>query len=130
MMVIDTDVLIWILRGHDDYKRQFEEAVQTTRGLVFITPVQVAEITAGVRPKESDRVHEFLNALNLVNLGREEGLKAGEFMGAFGKSHSLTLADALIAAVVKNYSYCLWTLNRKHYPMLNKPDFFEAEVKK
>jgi predicted nucleic acid-binding protein len=39
-------------------------------------------------------------------------------------SHNVTLADAVIAAVTVYYDLILWTLNRKHYPMLSEEQFF------
>lgn len=56
---------------------------------------------------------------SLVCLPIDEGVgqAAGKYMGQFAKSHSLQIADALIAAAAVRYSATLWTRNKKHYPM-------------
>lgn len=51
MIVIDSDVLIWILRENETVKTRFTEIVVETNGYVFMTPVQVAEIHAGIKEK-------------------------------------------------------------------------------
>ncbi len=52
MIVIDTDVLIFILRGNEGIKRRFKELVFQTEGYIFITPIQIAEIYSGLRDKD------------------------------------------------------------------------------
>lgn len=48
-------------------------------------------------------------------------------MKTYQKSHSVELADALIASSTVYYRLKLWTLNRKHYPMLPDEDFYSTE---
>jgi predicted nucleic acid-binding protein len=43
----------------------------------------------------------------------------------YGKSHAVTMADALVGAVARINAFKLWTLNKKHYPMFEAKDFFE-----
>ena len=125
MIIIDTDVLIWVLRGQETWIKRFEKMVRDARGNVFVTAVQIAEIYAGVRPKETQKVETFLASLRSVDLNDETGRVAGRYMSDYGKSHNVTLADAFIAAtaVVKNLK--LWTSNKKHYPMLDSDNFYE-----
>jgi PIN domain nuclease of toxin-antitoxin system len=59
MVVIDTDVLIWILRGDKEIEKVFRNVITETEGYIFITPVQIAEIYAGMRPKEKAKVELF-----------------------------------------------------------------------
>ncbi len=125
MVVVDTDVLIWILRGNAHMKEKFKAAVTSTRGEVYITPAQSAEIYSGMRPKERQATENFLESLPIIALDRKMGKLAGEFIRAYGKSHHVTLADAFIAASAKLNAFTLWTLNKKHYPMLAEKEFFE-----
>ena len=39
---------------------------------------------------------------------------------SWGKSHGVGLNDALIAATARRSGRVLWTLNDKHYPMLDR----------
>jgi predicted nucleic acid-binding protein len=124
MIVVDTDVLIWILRKDKALVERFKEVVRETGGNVFITPVQMAEIYAGVRPKEKVRVELFMESLNILDIDRRTGKLAGEFLHKYGKSHSVTMADALVASAAKVNILKLWTMNKKHYPMFEACEFF------
>lgn len=126
MVVVDTDILIWILRGDLNVKEKFKATVTNTGGEVYITPVQAAEIYSGMRPKEREATESFMESLPVLALDGETGKLAGEFIRNYGKSHNVTLADAFIAASVKARAFTLWTLNKKHYPMLSAKEFFEA----
>ncbi|MEI6055666.1 MAG: PIN domain-containing protein [Lentisphaerota bacterium] len=125
MIIIDSDILIWILRGNEEYKKKFISAVETANGQLFITPIQYMEIICGVREKELVSTELFLDSLKMINIDKETGKLAGYFLGKFMKSHSIHNADALIAAVVKIHDCKIWTNNCKHYPMLNANEFFE-----
>ncbi len=124
MLVVDTDILIWILRQDKSLIERFKEVVKETDGHIFITPVQVAEIYSGIRPKEKIKVVAFVDSLNIVDIDKKIGQLAGEFLQTYGKSHSVTMADALVGAAAKVNVFKLWTMNRKHYPMFDDDEFF------
>ncbi|MDA2920534.1 type II toxin-antitoxin system VapC family toxin [Desulfobacterota bacterium AH_259_B03_O07] len=123
MVVIDTDILIWILRGEEKVKSRFTETVVETKGYVFITPVQVAEIFAGLKENERIKTHAFLESLNMIDIDKQIGEIAGEYIRKYKKSYSMTLADALVGASAKINGFKLWTLNTKHYPMFEANEF-------
>jgi predicted nucleic acid-binding protein len=125
MLVADTDILIWILRQDHALVERFKNAVRETNGHIFITPVQVAEIYSGIRPKEKVRVETFIESLNILDIDKRMGKLAGEFLHDYGKSHLVTMADALVGAAAKVNVFKLWTMNRKHYPMFEANEFFE-----
>jgi hypothetical protein len=125
MILVDTDVLIWVFRGQESWIKEFEKMVGDARGNVFITPVQIAEIYAGLRPKEVQKVEDFLASLRSVDLDDEMGKIAGGYINKYGKSHSVTMADALIAATASTKNLKLWTSNKKHYPMLDADNFYD-----
>ncbi|ADY73941.1 PilT protein domain protein [Desulfurobacterium thermolithotrophum DSM 11699] len=129
MIVLDTDVLIWILRKNREVKEQFEKAVEDTAGQLYITTIQITEIFAGMREKEEQRTRELLEALSLITIDREIAELAGDFIRKYRKSHSVELADATIAAATRKTGMKLWTYNRKHYPMLNEDEFYPKFVK-
>ncbi|MGE5893405.1 MAG: type II toxin-antitoxin system VapC family toxin [bacterium] len=126
MIVIDSDVIIWLLRGDRRTEEKFREIVETEEGNVFVTAVQIAEIVAGMLPKERAAIESFLSSLGVLALDDKVGRLAGEFMNRYGKSHSVTLADALIAAATRLNGCDLWTKNRKHYPMLSANEVFTS----
>ena len=122
MIIFDTDILIWILRGNDEIIKKAENLINETNGYIYITPIQIAEIYAGARQKELKQIENLLNAFKKVAINEEVGKLAGEFMNKYRKSHSVELADSLIASCCKIYGFKLWTLNKKHYPMMNREE--------
>lgn len=125
MVVADTDILIWILRQDQALVERFKNTLLETNGHVFITPVQVAEIYSGMRAKEKVKVETFIDALNILDIDKRMGKLAGEFLHNYGKSHSVTMADALVGAAAKVNVFKLWTMNKKHYPMFERSEFYE-----
>jgi predicted nucleic acid-binding protein len=125
MIVIDTDVLIFILRGNEIIKRRFTDLVVETEGYVFITPIQIAEIYAGLREKEKIKTGHFLESFSVIDIDKRVGEVAGVFINRFGKSHNVTMGDSLIGAATKINGFKLWTLNKKHYPMFEEKEFYD-----
>ncbi|MBN2552327.1 MAG: PIN domain-containing protein, partial [Spirochaetales bacterium] len=101
MIVADTDILIWILRGRTDIAEAFKETVSTANGFVYVTPIQVAEVFAGIRQGEILKTRMFLESLLLLPLDYRIGEEAGAFLNQFKASHGVTLADAMIAAATR-----------------------------
>lgn len=118
MIIFDTDVLIWILRGNLEVIEKAKQIIEDTNGYVYITPVQIAEIYAGARKKEIPQIERLLNSFKLIKINSEIGKIAGEFLNKYRKSHNVELADSLIAACCTAYNFKLWTFNKKHYPMI------------
>jgi len=123
MIMIDTDIVIWILRKKPEIKAKFDQVVIDAGGKVYVTPIQVAEIYAGIREAERIQTAEFFGAIHHLSLDESIGQQAGEFLRQYQKSHNVTLADAMIAAVSLVHHLKLWTLNKKHYPMLSTEHF-------
>lgn len=123
MIIIDSDVLIWILRNNQKYIAQYKSMVENSHGQLFITPIQYMEIIAGVRDNEIIQTELFLDSIGMINVTKEIGKLAGKFLSKYKKSNNVQSADALIGSTVKSTGYRLWSLNLKHYPMLNKHEF-------
>jgi predicted nucleic acid-binding protein len=114
-LLIDTDVLIDYLRGQ-------AQAVAYLEGLTevqLVSAVTVAELYAGVREgKERAAPESFLRAFEVVAIDAIIAARGGIYRRDFGKSHSVGLADAMIAASAESRGAQLVTLNNKHFPML------------
>lgn len=118
-IILDSDVLIWWLRGREDVVRRMKELVEGGYKL-YTTPVNVAEIWAGVRAGEERKVERMFEIIEVVKLDVEVGRMAGEYLSRYGKSHGVELGDALIAGCVERYGLSLWTFNMRHYPMVRR----------
>jgi predicted nucleic acid-binding protein len=123
MIIIDTDVIIWVLRGEKSIRDRIEELASDKNVKLFITPIQITEIYAGLKEKERIDTSLLLETLPCVEINEHVGRLAGEYLNIYRKSHGVTLTDAMVGACAKINGLKLWTLNRKHYPMLEKYDF-------
>ncbi len=115
-VLYDSDVIIEILRGRPEIvaaARALEEGEVPT----YCSPIQWAEIHAGLRPGEETLTQSFFEARGEVILDGRAGRLAGGYLARYAHSHGVELGDALVAAAAVTSGLRLWTLNRKHYPM-------------
>lgn len=116
MILIDTDVLIWYMRGN-------EKAFDTIEDLdgFSISVVSYMELVQGMKnKKELNSLRQALHGWNtkLVYLSEEISTKAMFFVEQHFLSHSMQLADALIGASAITYGLPILTGNDKHYKVL------------
>lgn len=116
-VLLDSDVVIEILRQRDASILSQWSELAGSEALVLTTPVTVAEIEAGARPSEARKIDHFFSLIECASIDEHVGKLAGELMRLYSRSHNLEIADALIAATAIRRQAALWTRNRKHYPM-------------
>jgi predicted nucleic acid-binding protein len=115
-LLIDSDVLIDHLRKEKKALRFLATELEKN-SLVCISVISRAEILAGMKKGEDDIVNNLFEILIPVNIDVSIADRAGKYLRNYGKSHSLSIGDALIAATSKEMSLTLITRNLKHYPM-------------
>ena len=116
--LIDTDVLIEILRGNQKIISRME-SLHNEGNAFFYSPVAKAEIFHGIRKGEEENVNSLFQSMQSVPITDETGEMAGLYLKQFHFSHNLQMGDALIAATANLTEAVLITCNRKHYPMKN-----------
>ena len=114
--LLDTDVMVWHLRGHEPTEailRQIEEEQP-----LACSALSVLEVWAGVRAQEEGVTRRFLETLYQVPADGVVAVAAAEYWRDF-RARGVTLgrADALIAATARTLDLVLVTYNRDHYPM-------------
>ena len=115
-MLIDTDVIIWYMRGNmaaRDYLRN--------NPVFSISVITYMELVQGMRNKQELLV--LRKALKkwgtkIIYVNEEISSKAMFFVEEHYLSHSVQLADALIAATSISYGLPLLTGNIKHYKII------------
>ncbi len=122
-MVIDTDVLIWYMRGNG-------KAYQVVENLdnFFISVVTYMELVQGLRnKKELNHLRKALHGWNaqILYISEEISSKAMFYVEQHFLSHSMQLADALVGATAIAYGFSLLTGNDKHYKVMK-----DLEIKK
>ncbi|MFP4140658.1 MAG: type II toxin-antitoxin system VapC family toxin [Planctomycetota bacterium] len=112
-MIVDTDVLIWVLRGNAQAARAVDQADDRA-----ISVVTYMELLQGARDKAEIRaIKRFLVDLRFSHhpLTENIGHRASIYMEEYGLSASMSMADALIAATAVETGQAVLTGNVKHY---------------
>ena len=116
-MIIDTDVLIWYMRGNE---KAFEVIENTSP--FYISVITYMELVQGMRNKnELNELRKALREWNSKTLYITEDIstKAMFFIERHYLSHSLEIADSIIAATAIVNALPLMTGNDKHYQVIN-----------
>jgi predicted nucleic acid-binding protein len=114
---IDTDVVIEVLRGRNRAFTENWQRLAASQVAILISPVTIAEVGAGARPREKDAIARLFTPLICVSIDPLIGHRAGEYLFRYAKSYNVEVGDALIAASAVHSNAALWTRSRKHYPM-------------
>ena len=112
-MLIDSDVLVWLTRGHVGAARRLH-ALEAWR----ISAVTYIELAQGCRDKtELARLKRGLAARHteIVPITPTISERAAEFIDSLALSHGMRLADALIGATAIELGATLITANVKHF---------------
>ena len=116
-VLIDSDILIEVTRARDPgILARWDELSRSDMALLC-SPVTVAELWHGARPKEHATLEALFDAIQCIPIESKIGLRAGDYLRQYAKSHHVELGDALIAATASIHTLELWTRNRRHYPM-------------
>jgi len=112
-MLIDTDVLIWMTRGHAGAARRLQ-TIQPWR----ISAVTYIELAQGCRNKqELAQIKKGLALCHteIIPVSTAISDRAIQLIDAYALSHSLQLGDALIAATALEHDLTVLTANTKHF---------------
>ena len=115
-MIIDTDVLIWYMKGNKNAYAAIEDSK-----IFFISVVTYMELVQGMRDKnELNKLRRALHVWNskILYISEEISVKAMFFVEQHYLSHSIQLADALIASTAISHGFPILTSNDEHYKIL------------
>ena len=116
-MLVDSDVIIWYMRGNIIARKVLDNLDNLT-----ISAITYMELVQGMRNKsELTALETTLINWQATVLPLNENISeiAITLMKQFFLSHSLMLGDALIAGTALNSGLPLLTANNKHYQMIN-----------
>ena len=117
MILVDSDVIISHLRGHEE-ARDWLRAARQRSGRLAVSAVSVVEVAGGMRSPERKQVTRLLASLLILPVSERIAWRAAEFMRTHRRAHAgIGLGDYLIAASVDIEGLDLATLNVRHFPM-------------
>ena len=112
-MIIDTDVLIWYLRGNENAQKAINA---NTPFKISVT--NYLELLQGMRDKKELRIlQSFLKnwSVEIIHINENISNRAMFLMEDYYLSHSMELGDSIIAATALESGETLLTANEKHY---------------
>jgi len=112
-MLIDTDVLIWMTRGHAGAATRLQTMTPWR-----ISAVTYMELAQGCRNKdELARIKKGLALCHteIMPVSTAVSDRAMQLIDTYALSHSLQLGDALIAATALEHGLAVFTANTKHF---------------
>lgn len=122
-MLIDTDVIIWYMRGNAN-ARDYLDAHPRFR----MSVITYMELVQGMRNKrELQALRRALRnwKAETIYINEEISSKAMFYVEQYYLSHSVHLADALIGATAVSYGIPLLTGNLKHYQIIKEVEIAE-----
>ena len=115
-MLFDSDVIIWSMRGNHKAQSSLKEDVYRC-----ISTVTYIEVIRGLKTKERMQWWKSLVSeleIKIIPMDETISTKAMFWSEEFALSHSLELADSLIAATADTRGLLLLTSNVKDYKFL------------
>jgi len=115
--LLDTSVIIDALNRKRNRWQLLASLVENGETLAC-SVITIAEIYAGLRPRESESTQIFLEGLEHYSIDWELARYAGLLKNEWAhRGRTLALADVLIAATALAHKLVLMTDNRKDFPM-------------
>jgi len=116
MFLIDTDVLIWVLRGNKKYEEYLQKLKD--KETISISTITIAEVYKNIFPSEIIKTENLILELQTWDINPLIAKQGGLYWQEYSKKlKNLSLTDCLIAATANVHNAKLVTLNTKHFPM-------------
>jgi len=124
--LLDTSVIIDVLNDKHGRAAIIRKFLHQDNSFCCCS-INIAEIYAGMRPKERSHTEAFLDSLYCYDITKKIAARAGTLKYEWSqRGITLSTSDTIIAAVALAHNLVLMTDNLKHYPMpeLRKFDSF------
>ncbi len=116
-MIFDTDILIWVQRGHKKAAALVEKA--ESRCISIYTYMELLQ--GAENQKQHEYTHSFLHDFSFTTLSLSEniGHRAAIYIEEYALSSGVRAGDAIIAATAVENDLLLNTGNAKHFKAIS-----------
>jgi len=112
MIILDTNVLIEILKGNNETVKKVESFDE----ILAISSISAMELFYGALNKnETKQLEKFVSLFEIIHLNETISKRALKLINRYAKSHSLDIPDSLIAATTIETKSKLFTYNIKDF---------------
>jgi tRNA(fMet)-specific endonuclease VapC len=121
-ILVDTSIVI---SGQNN--QVFLMKIKSLQDSLVISRITACEMIFGSRnKKEKEKNLTLVHFLPNIDVTEEISSKAYDLIDKYGLRVKLGIADALIAATAIEKQIPLWTLNTKHFKMIEELELFET----
>ena len=113
MILLDTTVLVDVLRGH----RPALEWLRSLDEVPACSELTRVEVLRGLRSRERQAAERLMGSVRWLPVDEEIARRAGALGRRWRRSHRLGTVDLVIAATTQSFGARLVTSNTRHYPM-------------
>jgi len=114
---VDSDILIWHLRGEQKAAALLRRLARETDTELWTGAMQRAEVVFFMRPEEEAKTLSFLSRIRTQPVTQPIVDRAAALYRRWHPSHGIGVNDAILAAVAQETGGKILTQNLKHYPM-------------
>lgn len=114
---IDTDILIWHLRGERKALHFLRKIRDKSEYELWVGAMQRAEIVFFMRPEEIDSTMLFLSQFKTASVDQKIVDNAADLYRKWHSGHGIDINDAFLAATAMHTGGLIFCLNVRHYPM-------------
>jgi predicted nucleic acid-binding protein len=113
--LIDTNILIAVLKGNAKLKSFIENLACALDTTVYVELIQGAKNKAEVQ-----KIEKYLTQFELIHFDKAVSRKTIELIRAHSKSHGLMFGDAVIAAAYLENNLTLITYNIRDFQFIDR----------
>jgi predicted nucleic acid-binding protein len=115
--LLDSDVLIWLLRGRTETVELVERLQRETPAALACSTLSSLEVWTGVRPGEERKTQALLESLRVVSVDASIARRAASLLALRKRQRDpREWIDAVIAATCLELRLTLVTYNLRDYP--------------
>jgi len=114
---VDSDVLIWHLRGERKALRFLQRLRDSEENELWMGAMQRAEIVFFMKQEEETATLLLLSQFKTASVDQRIVDAAARLYRRWQPSHGLDINDAILAATMMQTGGQIFCLNTKHYPM-------------
>jgi len=113
---VDSDILIWHLRGEKKALKFFDRLIQSDYEL-WVGALQRAEVVFFMKAAEVEKTELFLAQFKTAPVDQAIVDRAAKLYRRHNPSCGIGVNDAFLAATAMSKGGKIFTLNIKHYPL-------------
>lgn len=121
-ILVDTDILIKVYRGHSSHKSELDKI----QGNIAVSSITYLELLFGLKTRRRiTDLHKQMRSYHLVHLSELISVKAMDILNKYGTSNAIKPADSLIAATSLVTNMALFTNNKQDFDFIEGISFYK-----